>query len=109
MTSRDRDSIRIIKDLINTNNLSDLQEYYEQLQSSENTVNWQYIYQSAYIHACLKQRRSIVEWLTSLFEEFDPILKIAMRHLFSYGRHLERRHNPYLKGEREKMNIGHTG
>ena len=109
MTSNERAIIRVIKDFINQDDLNGLQEYYTDIQTSEIKINWQYIYQTSYIHACLKQRTGIVEWLTKLFDDFDPISKIGMRQMFSYGRHLQSRHNPYLKNEDRRMNEGHTG
>jgi hypothetical protein len=37
--------------------------------------------------------------LTKLFDNFDPIAKIALRQMFAYGRHLQTQKNPYLKNE----------
>jgi hypothetical protein len=50
--------------------------------------NLQYLYQKVYLHACLKKKVEIVDWLTSLFSTFDQVSQIAMRQMFPYGRHL---------------------
>lgn len=74
------------KTLIEKENLEGLQEFYAE-NASEN-YPWEYIYQKLYLHACLKKKHKIVEWLNCMFEQFDPIQKIALRQMFSYGRYL---------------------
>ena len=54
----------------------------------EESIAWDYLYQKVYIHACLKKRHKFVEWMNTLFEVLDPIEKIALRQMFSYGRYL---------------------
>lgn len=74
------------KILIEEDNVEGLQEYY-----AENITEpypWEYVYQKLYLHACLKKKRQVVEWMNGLFERFDPIQKIALRQMFSYGRYL---------------------
>ena len=74
------------KTLIEENNLEELQIVYEE--SKGEPFPWEYLYQKLYLHACLKKKHSIVEWMNSMFEQFDPIQKIALRQMFSYGRYL---------------------
>lgn len=74
------------KALIEKDNLEGLQETY--VESSQENYPWEYIYQKLYLHACLKKKHRIVEWMNPLFEQFDPIQKIALRQMFSYGRYL---------------------
>lgn len=74
------------KKLIEKDNLEGLQEYY--LENQGENYPWEYIYQKLYLHACLKKKHKIVEWMNPLFEQFDPIQKIALRQMFSYGRYL---------------------
>ena len=91
MDKRINDSIiQECKTLINENNLYALQEYYKELQESEFDVkpDWPNIFQAIYIHACLKKRKEIVDWLVPLFQTFDPITQIAYRQVFFYGRYL---------------------
>jgi hypothetical protein len=48
-----------------------------------------YIIQKVYIHACLKKRRGIAEWILAEAEKrLDPIQWMAIRQMGSYGRHL---------------------
>ncbi len=78
--------IKCCKEHINNNNVTGLMEYYRSL--NEETLDWQRIFLKVYLHACLKKRKEIVEWLLQLYETFDPISKIALRQTFPYGRHL---------------------
>jgi hypothetical protein len=82
----DDDIIRCCKDHINHNNVTGLMEYYRSLEGQEH--DWQRIFLKVYLHACLKKRKEIVEWLLQVYETFDPISKIALRQTFAYGRHL---------------------
>jgi hypothetical protein len=78
------------KEFINDGNLKGLQDYYNELQNMEYdySPNWQYIYRQIYIHSCLKKKRDIADWLTNIFQVFDPVSQIALRQIFPYGRYL---------------------
>ena len=78
------------KSYVTEGNLEGLQAYYSEIQSMEYEYNpnWQYIYQQVYLHACLKKKRDIADWLTSIFPSFDPVSQIALRQVFPYGRYL---------------------
>lgn len=53
-------------------------------------VDW--AFQKLYLHACLKGRKEIAEWLEqAVFPTMDPIVQIALRQGFSYGRYLLRK------------------
>jgi hypothetical protein len=78
--------LKTCKTLIEKDNLEGLQEFYGE--NTEEQYPWEYIYQKLYLHACLKKKQRIVEWMKPLFEQFDPIQKIALRQMFSYGRYL---------------------
>ncbi len=80
------DFIKDCKVLIEKDNLEGLQEMYNEM-SGEN-YPWEYIYQKLYLHACLKKKRRIVEWMDSLFQLMDPIQQIGLRQMFSYGKYL---------------------
>ncbi len=80
------DFIKDCKVLIEKDNLEGLQEMYNEM-SGENYA-WEYIYQKLYLHACLKKKRRIVEWMNSLFQLMDPIQQIGLRQMFSYGKYL---------------------
>jgi trans-aconitate methyltransferase len=74
------------KQMIEKDNLEGLQEYYAEY--SHENFPWDYIYQKLYLHACLKKKQRIVDWLKSLYSSFDPIQQIALRQMFSYGKYL---------------------
>lgn len=78
--------LKTCKTLIEKDNLEGLQELYVEYQ--EEPYPWEYIYQKLYLHACLKKKPRIVEWMKSIFEQFDPIQQIALRQMFSYGKYL---------------------
>ena len=74
------------KTLIEEDNVEGLQEYY--MENLSEPYPWEYVYQKLYLHACLKKKRLVVDWMSGQFEYFDPIQKIALRQMFSYGRYL---------------------
>ena len=78
------------KAYVSAGDLEGLQQYYSEIQNTEfgYNISWQYIYQKVYLHACLKKKVDIVEWLISIFPTFDSVSQIAMRQMFPYGRHL---------------------
>ena len=78
--------LKMCKLLIEKDNLEGLQEFYSE--SASEQYPWEYIYQKLHLHACLKKKHRIVEWLNQMFEQFDPIQKIALRQMFSYGKYL---------------------
>ena len=89
--SIEEDLIMDIKPLIEDGNLDALQIAWEEL--SQNTefdrpVAWDYVYQKVYLHAALKKQRSICQWMDELYVDFDPVIQIALRHVFPYARYL---------------------
>ncbi len=88
--------IRECKVFVERSTLQSLQEYYQTLLQeydwSEQTVDWAYVLQKIYLHACLKKKADMAAWLESLFQTvIDPIQQIAYRHTFAYGRALLRK------------------
>ena len=83
------DPVFIIKKMIESDNLSGIQTVYNELLSGDyGEIDWQVLFKDCYLHACLKKRAAIAEWFTSVYEDFDPISKIALRQVFPYGRYL---------------------
>jgi hypothetical protein len=76
------------KEFINANKGEELKEYYEYLITTDVQLDWPNLFQKVYIHACLKKRKDIADWLTTLFPQFDPITQIGFRQVFFYGRWL---------------------
>ncbi len=88
--------IRECKEFIERSTLSSLQEYYADLQtydwSEHPPIDWPYILQKVYIHACLKKKPEIAAWFELLFQTaVDPINRIAYNQTFAYGRYLLRK------------------
>ena len=80
------DFIRLCKTRIDNDDLIGLQEVYQEY--IDEPYAWEYAYQKIYLHACLKKKKDIAEWLVSLFTIFDPIQQIALRQMFAYGKYL---------------------
>jgi hypothetical protein len=74
------------KTMIEKDNLKGLQEFYQEY--ADENYAWEYVYQKLYLHACLKKKVRIVEWMLPLFDQFDPIQQIGIRQMFSYGKYL---------------------
>jgi hypothetical protein len=72
------------------NDLQSLQSYFQELLQSQNgQPDWPVIFHRVYLHACLKGRPEIAEWLEkTVFPMMDGIQQIALRQIFSYGRYL---------------------
>jgi hypothetical protein len=87
--------IRECKTLINrAASLETLQNYYQEFLDTdfdETPIDAPYILQKVYIHACLRKRADIANWLTPLFASLDPISQIAYRQTIRYGQFLLRK------------------
>ena len=82
--------IKEIKSLINDDKLTEIKElYYEYCRDEK--LNWAYIYQKVYLHACLKKKTEIVEYLKTLFQYLTPVQQVSIRQMFHYGDYLLRR------------------
>lgn len=79
--------IRTCKVYIDDGNLAGLQQCYAEIQS-EFDYNWEYIFHRVYLHACLKKKKDIADWLTGMFGTLDPIDQMSLRQIFPYGRYL---------------------
>jgi hypothetical protein len=81
--------LEILKPLIETLDLESLTEEYNTLvydTEYPREVDWAYVLQKCYLHACLKKKPQIASWMEGLFSLFDPIQQIAYRQTFAYGR-----------------------
>ena len=81
-----KDMTRFMKDLVTLDNLEGLKVYVYENQSLD--LPWDVVYKDVYLHACLKKKPLIVNWLLEVYESMDPISKIALKQLFPYGRYL---------------------
>ena len=76
-----------VKDAIVNDDLATIQEYLQEARDLD--FDWPFLFQKSYLHACLLGRTNIAHWLhNSVFPTMDPIQQIALRQIFSYGRHL---------------------
>ena len=81
------DTIDICKKYIDDNNINGLQEFSMSL--LEFNYDWPYLFQKVYLHACLKKRPDMAEWLhTAMYSKMDKIQQIALRQVFPYGKYL---------------------
>jgi hypothetical protein len=79
--------IQTCKQYLNENRLDECQDYIQSILLEESHLDWPVLFHRVYLHACLKGRESIADWLrTSLFPTMDPIQQIALRQIFPYGR-----------------------
>lgn len=87
------DLLAEIKPLITAGNLEALQILWEEYQETDfgRELAWDYLFQKIYLHAALKKKAEICQWLDSLYASFDSIHQIAMRQMFSYARYLLRK------------------
>ena len=51
-----------------------------------------YIFQKSFFKACKYGNKSIILWLSNIFDEIDPIEKMSIRQLFKYGKYIVKRH-----------------
>ena len=78
--------LKRFKSYVDANDLNGAQTFLAGLVAED--LPWDHLYQKVYLHACLKKRRDFVEWMDTLFETLEPIQKMALRQMFSYGRYL---------------------
>lgn len=85
--------VRDLKSHINMNDLEYIQTVWQEYKEYENynDVAWDVVFKDIYLHACLKGKKDIVEWLDELYKEFNPIIQIALRQMFPYARTLMRK------------------
>lgn len=84
--------VRDTKPFVHDTHFEYLQVHYKELMETDfgREVDWGYVLQKLYLHACLKGQARVAEWFQSLFGQLGPIEQIAYRQSFPYGRHLLR-------------------
>ena len=69
--------------------LEQVKEYVGDALLLQEPIDWVYLFQKVYIHACLRKRTDVATWLQEVcFPQLDAIQQIAVRQVFAYGRHL---------------------
>ena len=77
------------KQFVEADDLDGLKQYYVGLRESDIAVASDWLFQKVYLHACLKKKKPIVDWLMEVYNnELDDITKISLKQLFPYGRWL---------------------
>ncbi len=80
-----------LKQMVERENLVGLQEYFQLALVGEldSEAEWDYLFQKVYLHACLKKKIVIAEWLEKeVFPQLPPIQAMAIRQVFPYGKYL---------------------
>lgn len=81
--------VKDIKVFIENNDLLSIKEFYENLiVNTPDNINWSFVYQKVYLHACLKKKHTIVEYLKTLFDSLPVMDQITIRQMFHYGDYL---------------------
>ena len=79
------------KQYIANGDFESLQVHWKDIQNTEypESFDWPTVFQTLYLHACLKGQADIAMWFqTKVFPVLDPIQQIALRQSFAYGKHL---------------------
>lgn len=80
--------IQELKEWIDKDDLLSLQQFVNEIDIQDDSMPWDYIYQKAYLHACLKKKKEIKEWFETLFPMFNFLTQSGLKHTFSYGNYL---------------------
>ena len=88
--------IKMFKTLVDENNLFEIQEQILALQDAaiqgEVKPDWAVLFYRVYLHACLKGRKAIAEWLENdVYFRLDTQTQIYLRQIFPYGHTLLRK------------------
>jgi trans-aconitate methyltransferase len=84
-----------LKDWVERGDLSALQSYFQYVQIGEEDLpaELDYVFQKVYLHACLKGKNEIANWMkTTVLASLPPIQQIAIRQSISYGNYLLKTH-----------------
>jgi hypothetical protein len=69
--------------------LERFQDYVGNVWGVQEPIDWVYLFQKVYLHACLRRRTDVASWFQEVcFQQLDAIQQIAVRQVFAYGRHL---------------------
>ncbi len=87
--------VRDGKDIINTKNVPRFKAWIEELLEleapNETSMDWGFIVQKVYLHACNKKQAELAKWIEeSVFPKLTSIQQIVHRQMFSYGRFMLR-------------------
>lgn len=89
------------KHFVERRDLSNLQSIWKEMCVSELPEYFDIptLFQTVYLHACLQGVPEIARWLQDVvFPTLDPIVQIALRQVFPYGRALLQRSQGRIRG-----------
>ena len=87
-----RQIIKNFKELIDENNKEKINEYYQELSSSnfDYYPNWEYIIQQVYLYACLKKNTFVMETIEKvIIPSLGFIAEAALKPTIIYGKYLK--------------------
>ena len=80
----DKDKLDCLKQLLN--------ELLNEQDQLEYRVNYEWLWQKIYLHACSKKKVEICTWLETVYSEyFDEVTKIALRPTMVYAKYMKNR------------------
>lgn len=87
--------IKKCKDYINNDDLKNLDMYYESILSlnSDYKLNFEYIYKNIFLYSCNKENKNILNWLFNIYNKFNDLSKIGLKHTHIYGKFLINKKN----------------
>ena len=91
MPSIENEIIHEAKQYVSKGDMTALRAFYQDTLATEfpGPIDWAYILQKVYLHACLKRNHAAAGWLEHLFwSTLDPTTQVAYRQMFPYGRYL---------------------
>lgn len=86
-----QDILRTCKDFTSANDLEGLHGYYRELMITEfpEEPDWSWIFKKVYLHACVKGRKEVAQWLCSaLLPLLNPGSQLLIRQTITYGKYL---------------------
>lgn len=95
MSYVEEEIIKEFREFIEDDNLKMLEfKYDEYINKTEFDfkIQWDYIFSKSYLHACLKKRIDISNWLKEkIYSNLPDYVKIAIRHTLNYGSYILRK------------------
>lgn len=90
MSEQTRIFVDVCKEIIDRGNLEELQLEVAERWRCEGAeqIAWEYVILKTYLHACLRKKKDIAEWVAEQMDRLDPIQKMAIRQMLPYGRWL---------------------
>ena len=91
---------------IKSDDITNLEAYYDYLYNNYVEYNEEYIYQKVFLYACTVGAKECIKWLFSIYDDLDQIDQISIRQMFFYGKYLIQfyKHSDILEFYEEFLN-----